>query len=51
MKRGRAKLEIALAKGKDAPDKRKTVKEREQKKQAQRRLRILIDCLGRESVL
>ena len=36
LKRGRAKLEIALAKGKDAPDKRKTVKEREQKKQAQR---------------
>ena len=27
--RGRAKLEIALAKGKDAPDKRQSIKERE----------------------
>lgn len=36
LKRGRAKLEIALARGKDAPDKRKTIKDREMKKRAQR---------------
>ena len=34
--RGRAKLEIALAKGKDAPDKRDTVKEREAKRELAR---------------
>lgn len=39
LKRGKAKLEIALAKGKDAPDKRKTIKDRELKKQAQRAMK------------
>lgn len=39
LKRGRAKLEIALAKGKDAPDKRQTIKEREHKKQAERAIK------------
>lgn len=39
LKRGRAKLEIALAKGKDAPDKRKTITEREGKKRAERAMK------------
>jgi SsrA-binding protein len=39
LKRGRAKLEIALAKGKDAPDKRTTVVERDQKREAQRAIK------------
>ena len=40
LKKGKAKLEIALAKGKDAPDKRKTVAERDQKREAQRALKF-----------
>ena len=36
LKRGRAKIEIALAKGKDAPDKRQTSKEREAKREISR---------------
>ncbi len=39
LKRGKAKLEIALAKGKDAPDKRQSVKERESKREIGRILR------------
>jgi len=39
LKRGRAKLEIALAKGKDAPDKRKTIKERELKRETERAMK------------
>ncbi|MCL4128812.1 UNVERIFIED_CONTAM: hypothetical protein GTU68_063676 [Idotea baltica] len=39
LKKGRAKLEIALAKGKNAPDKRKTTKDRELKKQAERAMK------------
>ena len=39
LKRGFAKLEIALAKGKDAPDKRQTIKEREAKKEAERAMK------------
>lgn len=39
LKRGRAKLEIALAKGKDAPDKRQSVKERESKRELARALK------------
>lgn len=39
LKRGRAKLEIALAKGKDAPDKRQTIKERESKRELARVLK------------
>lgn len=34
--RGRAKMEIALARGKDAPDKRETVKEREAQREMSR---------------
>lgn len=36
LKSGRAKVEIALAKGKDAPDKRKSIKDREGKREVQR---------------
>lgn len=36
LKGGRAKLEIALAKGKNAPDKRDTIKERESKREIDR---------------
>ncbi len=36
LKRGRAKLEIALAKGKAAPDKRDTIKRREGEREARR---------------
>lgn len=36
LKRGRAKIEIALAQGKDAPDKRKTIKDRETQREAAR---------------
>lgn len=39
LKRGRAKLEIALAKGKDAPDKRESVKAREGKREMERVLK------------
>jgi SsrA-binding protein len=38
-KRGRAKLEIALAKGKDAPDKRQTTKDRESQREIARAVR------------
>jgi SsrA-binding protein len=36
LKRGKAKLEIALARGKDAPDKREAIREREDKREADR---------------
>ncbi len=36
---GRAKVEIALAKGKDAVDKRQTIKEREMKREMERAVR------------
>jgi SsrA-binding protein len=36
IKRGNIKIEIALAKGKDAPDKREAIKEREVKREAAR---------------
>ena len=36
LKRGKAKLEIALAKGKNAPDKRDSIKERESKREIDR---------------
>ncbi len=36
---GRAKVEIAVAKGKDVGDKRQTIKEREQKREMERALR------------
>lgn len=39
LKNGKAKLEIALAKGKDAPDKRQTIKDREMKREAQRAMK------------
>jgi len=39
LKRGYAKLEIALAKGKDAPDKRQTIKERESKRELARAIK------------
>ncbi len=39
-KRGKAKLEIALAKGKDAPDKRKATMDREKKREAERALKF-----------
>ena len=39
LEKGRAKLEIALARGKDAPDKRKTIKERELNREAQRAMK------------
>ncbi|MCB0329911.1 MAG: SsrA-binding protein SmpB [Bdellovibrionales bacterium] len=40
LKRGRAKLEIALAKGKDIGDKRETTKAREAKREAERALKV-----------
>jgi len=39
LKKGKAKLEIGLAKGKDAPDKRQSIKEREVKRELQRVLK------------
>ena len=39
LKRGLAKLEIALAKGKDAPDKRRSIKDRESKREMERALK------------
>lgn len=36
LKNGRAKIEIALAKGKNAPDKRESIKERESKREIDR---------------
>lgn len=39
LKKGRAKLEIALAKGKDAPDKRDSIKERESKRDVARAMK------------
>lgn len=39
LKRGYAKLELALAKGKAAPDKRETVKAREAKREAERAMK------------
>lgn len=39
LKKGKAKLEIALAKGKDAPDKRDSIKERESKREMSRHLK------------
>lgn len=39
LKRGYAKVEIALAKGKDAPDKRQTIKDRESKREAERAMK------------
>ncbi|MCI5064595.1 SsrA-binding protein SmpB [bacterium] len=39
LKKGRAKLQIALAKGKDTGDKRETIKERDAKREAQRAMK------------
>ncbi len=39
LKKGRAKLEIALAKGKAAPDKRDVIKDRERKRDAERAMK------------
>ena len=39
LKKGRAKLEIGLARGKDAPDKRRSMKERESKREVERALK------------
>lgn len=39
LKKGRAKLKIGLAKGKDAPDKRKTILDREKKIEAERAMK------------
>lgn len=39
LKKGMAKLEVALARGKNAPDKRKTIKERELKREAERAMK------------
>lgn len=39
LKGGLAKVEVALAKGKAAPDKRQTIKERDAKREAQRALK------------
>lgn len=39
LRKGRAKLELALAKGKAAPDKRQTIKEREADREARRAMR------------
>lgn len=39
LKKGRAKLKIALAKGKNNPDKRQTIKDRESKREAARAIR------------
>jgi SsrA-binding protein len=38
-KRGLAKVEVCLAKGKQAPDKRQAIKEREQKREVNRQLK------------
>jgi SsrA-binding protein len=38
-KRGKAKIEIALAKGKDSPDKRKDIVSREKKREAERAMK------------
>ena len=40
LKNGRAKLEIGLAKGKSAPDKRETVKKREGEREARRAIKL-----------
>lgn len=40
LKGGRAKLEIGLAKGKSAPDKRETVKKREGEREARRAIKL-----------
>ncbi len=40
LKRGYAKIEVALAKGKAAPDKRQTIKEREGKREAERAMKF-----------
>ena len=39
LKNGRAKIEIALAKGKDAPDKRKSIKDKEGKREVDRAMK------------
>ena len=39
LRNGRAKLEIGLAKGKSAPDKRQSIKEREVQREIQRKVR------------
>lgn len=39
LKGGHAKIEIALAKGKDAPDKRKSIKDREGKREVDRAMK------------
>jgi SsrA-binding protein len=39
LKQGRAKLEIGLAKGKDSPDKRKSIKDRDVKRDIERALK------------
>jgi SsrA-binding protein len=39
LKNGRAKIEVALAKGKDAPDKRDTIRERESKREVARAIK------------
>jgi SsrA-binding protein len=39
LQRGRAKLSVALAKGKDAPDKRRTTRERELNREAERAMK------------
>jgi len=39
LKNGRAKVEVGLAKGKVAPDKRKTIKDREMKREAERAMK------------
>ena len=39
LKNGRAKIEIALAKGKDAPDKRQSIKEKEGKREVDRAMK------------
>lgn len=39
LKRGKAKVEIALAKGKDAPDKRQSIKDRDSKRELERALK------------
>ena len=40
LKRGRAKLELALAKGKAAPDKRDSIRDREAKREAERAMKL-----------
>ena len=39
LKRGRAKLEVALAKGKDNPDKKKAIQDRQKKREAERAMK------------